>query len=133
MGDTTNAMLRGKFIALNAYIRKEEEFPLWLSRLRTQLVSVRMHVQYLASLNGLRILHFHELWCWSQMQLRSHVAVAVVEAGSCSSNSTPSLGTSICCRCGQRRKEGRKEKSQVNNIRSYLKELEKEVKNKHKR
>ena len=32
-------------------------------------------------------------------QLRSHVAVAVAQAGSCSSVSTPSLGTFICCRC----------------------------------
>ena len=31
-------------------------------------------------------------------QLGSHVAVAVVQAGSCSSDSTPGLGTSICCR-----------------------------------
>ena len=28
--------------------------------------------------------------------LRSHVAVAVVQAGPCSSDLTPSLGTSIC-------------------------------------
>ena len=32
----------------------------------------------LASLNGLRILHCCELWCMSQMWLRSQVAVAVV-------------------------------------------------------
>ena len=38
----------------------------------------------------------HELWCRLKMQLRSHVAVAVVCAGSCSSHLTPSLGTSIC-------------------------------------
>ena len=31
------------------------------------------------------------------MRLRSCVAVAVVQAGSNSSDSTPSLGTSICC------------------------------------
>ena len=31
------------------------------------------------------------------MRLRSHVAVAVVQAGRYSSKSTPSLGTSICC------------------------------------
>ena len=31
------------------------EFPLWLSRLRTQLVSMRMRVQSLASLSGLKI------------------------------------------------------------------------------
>uniref|UniRef100_A0A8C3WX78 Uncharacterized protein n=1 Tax=Catagonus wagneri TaxID=51154 RepID=A0A8C3WX78_9CETA len=33
----------------------------------------------------------------SQMRLGSGVAVAVVQAGSCSSDSTPSQGTSICC------------------------------------
>ena len=33
------------------------------------------------------------------MQLGSCVAVAVVEAGSCSSDSTPSLGASICRGC----------------------------------
>ena len=36
------------------------------------------------------------LWCRSQMRLGSGVAVAVPQAGSCSSDSTPSLGTSIC-------------------------------------
>ena len=34
------------------------------------------------------------------MRLRSHVAVVVAEADSCSSDSTPSLGTSICLECG---------------------------------
>ena len=34
------------------------------------------------------------------MWLGSHVAVAVVEAGSHSLDLTPSLGTSICCRYG---------------------------------
>ena len=46
-----------------------------------------MWVRSLASLRGLRI--------WHQTQLRSGVAVAVAQAGSCISNSTPSLGTSI--------------------------------------
>ena len=50
----------------------------------------------LASLGGLRIQHCHELWCRSQIQLRSQVAVALVQAGGYSSNQTPSLGTSIC-------------------------------------
>ena len=35
----------------------------------------------------------------------SGVAVAVVQAGSCSSDSTAGLGTSICCRCGLKKKE----------------------------
>ena len=47
---------------------------------------MRIQVQSLASLSGLKILYYHELWIW----LRSDVAVAVVYAGSCSSNWTPS-------------------------------------------
>ena len=59
-----------------------------------------MQVQYLALLNGLSIWHCCELWCRSQMRLGSAIAVAMVWASSCSSNLTPSLGTSIgrgCC------------------------------------
>ena len=62
------------------------EFPLWLRGLRAQLVSVRTQVQSLASFSGLRIWRCHELWCRLQTQLRSGVAVAVVQAGSCSSD-----------------------------------------------
>ena len=43
-----------------------------------QLVSMRMRVRSLALLSGLGIWHCHEVWCRSQMQLRSCVAVAVV-------------------------------------------------------
>ena len=43
--------------------------------------------------------------CSLQMWLRSGVAVAVVQAGSCNSDSTPPLGTSICCGCGPRGKK----------------------------
>ena len=39
------------------------------------------------------------------MQLGSGVDVAVAQAGSCSSNLTPSLGTSICLRCGHKKKK----------------------------
>ena len=59
----------------------------------------------LPSLSGLRIWSCHELWCRSQMRLRSCVTVAVVWAGSCSSDLTPSLGTSICHRCGPEKKK----------------------------
>ena len=44
------------------------------------------------------------------MWLGSRVAVAVVLAGSCSSNWTPSLGTSICQRCSPKKTKKRKEK-----------------------
>ena len=49
------------------------------------------------------------------MQLRSGVAVAVVQAHSYSSNMTPSLGTSICSRCGPKKKT-KKNKKQKNPI-----------------
>ena len=54
-------------------------------------------VPSLASLSGLRIRRCHELWCSLQMRLRSHVAVAVPQDDSYNSDSTPSLGTFICC------------------------------------
>ena len=37
------------------------------------------------------------------MWLRSCIAVAVVDAGSCSSDSSLSTGTSICRRCGPKK------------------------------
>ena len=54
---------------------------------------------------GLRIWHCCELWCRSQRRLISWVAVAVAKASSCSSNLTPSLGTSICHRRGPKKKK----------------------------
>ena len=67
--------------------------------LRTWLVSMRMWFWFLASLSGLRILGCHEMW---------------LKASNYSSNSLPSLGTSICCRCSpkeERKKRGKKKKS----------------------
>ena len=50
-----------------------------------------------------------ELWCRSQMWHRSHFAMAVAWASSCSSDSPPNLGTSICFKCGpkMRKKKAR--------------------------
>ena len=48
------------------------------------------------SLSGLRTWCCSELWSRLQTWLGSCAAVAVAVAGSCSSNSTPSLGNSIC-------------------------------------
>ena len=59
-------------------------------------------------LSGLRIRCCHELQCRSQIWLGSCVAVTVAKAISCSSDSPPSLGTSICCRCALKRKKERK-------------------------
>ena len=44
------------------------------------MVSLRMLVQSLALLSGLRIQHCHNLWGSLQMQLRYGVAVAVAPA-----------------------------------------------------
>ena len=59
-----------------------------------------MRVQSLALLSGLRIQSCRELQLRLQMRLRSGVAVVVAVAGSCGSDLTPSLETSICRRCG---------------------------------
>ena len=61
-----------------------------------QLGTMRLQVRSLASLRGSRIWCCCELWCRSQMQLRSCVGGAVPKACSYSSNSPPSLRTSIC-------------------------------------
>ena len=54
------------------------EFSLWLSSGQTQLGSMRMWVQSLASLSGVRIQGYPELRHRGQMQLGSGIAVAVV-------------------------------------------------------
>ena len=71
---------------------------------QTQLVSVRLQVQSLASISGLRLQCCHKLWYRSQMWLGSHGAVE--QAGSYSSDLIPSLGTSICC--GSSPRKGKK-------------------------
>ena len=68
-----------------------------------------MWVRSLASLSGLRIWHCHELWCGLQTWLGPCIAAAVVQASSCSSNSTPSLGTSMRCTCGPKKQKRKKE------------------------
>ena len=61
--------------------------PIMAQQYQTWLVSMRMWVWSLALLSG----------------LGSGIAVAV--ASSCSSNSAPNLGTSICHRCGPKKKK----------------------------
>ena len=62
-----------------------------------------MQVPSPAPLSGLRIRHCPGLWCRLQTGLGSRVAVAVLWAGSYSTASTPSLGTSICHRYGPKK------------------------------
>ena len=63
-------------------INNKEEFLLWLSGNEP----MRTQVRSLASLSGLRIPHCHELGRRLQMQLRSGVALALVQARGCSSD-----------------------------------------------
>ena len=51
--------------------------PIVAQKKRIRLVSVRMQVQSLALLSGLGIQHYCELWCRSQTQLWSSIAVPV--------------------------------------------------------
>ena len=59
--------------------------------------------------------------------LRSGIAVAVAVAGSCCSDLTPSLGTSISCRCSEKK---RKEKKRREEKRREKKRKEKKRKEK---
>ena len=68
--------------------------PVSAQQVKNLTVSMRMRVQSLAWLRRLRIWCCRKLWHRSQMWLRSGAAVVVVEAGSCSSHSTPNLGNS---------------------------------------
>ena len=84
---------------------------------------MRTKVQSLALLSVLKIQHCHKLWCRSKMRLRScivvvvavfvavFVAMAVAVAGSCHSNLTPSLGTSICLWGGPKKTKKKKKRS----------------------
>ena len=62
-------------------------------------------VQSLTSLSGIRIQCCCELWYRLQTWLESIIAVAVVQTNSSGSNSPPSLGNSICFRCGPKKKK----------------------------
>ena len=67
---------------------------------------MRTQVRSLALLGALRFWRCQELWCGLQTWLGSDVAVAVVSGYS--SDSTPSLGTSMCHRCGPKKKKKKK-------------------------
>ena len=85
------SFLRSWFTELIALwsLKNFMEFSLWLSSYESN-----WYPWSLASLSGLRIQHCHELQC--RLQTWSGIPVTVAEASSCSSDLTPSLGTSIC-------------------------------------
>ena len=84
---------------------------------------MRTQVRTLTLLSGLRIWHCQELVAQITEQLGSGVAVAVGQAGSCSSDSTSSLETSICHRCGPKKQnkktKNKKEKEKKSVRRSF--------------
>ena len=84
---------------------------------------MRMQVWYLALLSGLSIRCCRERWCRSQKWLRSHIAVAVAWASSFSTNLTPSLGTSICWKCGPKNQKKKKSRILFNRERERDQEL----------
>ena len=84
----------------------------------TNLTSIHEDARLtLASFGGLRIQHCYVLWCRLQTQFGSHVAVAVVQANGYSFNSTPSLGSSICCKCGPKKTKTKTKQIQMNKLR----------------
>ena len=84
------------------------EVPLWLI---TNPTSIHEDVvSSLASLIGLRTLCCCEPWCRLQMWLGSHVPVTAGQAGSCSSDSTSSLGISICQSLDPKKQKKKKKK-----------------------
>ena len=102
-------------------------FPLWPSRLRTRLVPRRRQTRSLALLSGLRVWHCRELQCRSQTQLRSGDAAAMVEAGSYSSDSTPSLGMSICHDCIPKKQKNKKQKQKQKSQKKKVQNLKAET------
>ena len=72
--------------------------------------------QSLASFSGFRVWHCCELWGRLQMGLGSHVAMAVAQASSYSSDLAPSLGTFICHGYGPKKTKKKKKKMRIKNF-----------------
>ena len=93
------------FSLQKALLRKiKSRVPIMAQQKQIRLGTIRLQVRSLALLSGLRIQHCREL-CRSHTQLRPGVAMSAVQASSCSSNLTPSLGNSICHRCHSKKKK----------------------------
>ena len=93
-----NPFLKTVVLDLESYshIKLSKGVPVVAQRKQIRLGTMRLRVRSLASLRGLKIWGCRELWCRSQTWLGSCIAAALVQAGSYSSDETPSLGTSIC-------------------------------------
>ena len=80
-----------------------KEFPWWLSRLWTQLVSTRMQVRSLASFSRLRIWSGVAVSCGVGRRWSSDPALCGY--GIDQQLQLPSLGTSMCCGCGPKKQK----------------------------
>ena len=96
-----------------AIIKKNTRSSCCIQQEQIQLVSMRMWVQSLASLSGSRIQHCHDLWCRSQMRLKSCVAVPVAVTSSCSSNSTLGLEPPYAASFPKKQKKKKKRKRKI--------------------
>ena len=103
VGLHTSPVRMMKEVCESLCVRACAEFPSWRSGEQTQLGAMRLWVQSLALHSGLRNRCCCELWCGSQTQLGSGVAVVLMQADGYSSDWTPSPGTSICHRCSPRK------------------------------
>ena len=70
----TNPQILGQQLFINKYL---QGVPIMVQQKGTQLGTMRLQVRSLALHSRLRIQHFSELWCRSQMWFRSCVFVAV--------------------------------------------------------
>ena len=89
----------------------ENEFPVVAQQKQICLVNMGTQIQPLASLSGLRIWRYHELWCRSQTWLGSRTAVALIRP----------LGWELPCATGAalKRLKKRKRKCMICIIFSY--------------
>ena len=101
----------GQHLNRLAIIYRGMEFPCVAQRKRIQLGTMRLQVRSLGSLGGFRIWHCHKLLYRLQTWLGPHMAAAVAVAlpSSCSSDLTPSPGTSVCCRYGPEKQKNKKQ------------------------
>ena len=75
--DNLNCLQTVPRVEILLRIKNFFEVPIVVQRKHIQLGTMRLWVQSLALLSGLRIWHYHELWYRSQTRLRSGIAMAV--------------------------------------------------------
>ena len=80
---------------------------------------MRMQVRSLALLSGLRIWCCYELWCRCRHSSYPKLLWPWCRPAAASSDSTPSLGASICCGCDPKKTKKKKEKESMVHIQTH--------------